>query len=199
MRRFVPVLAALAVCAALPAFADDVLEQIDLAKSYYEEGDYTGAVTELQFAINAIKGRTNELYVETMPPAPSGWQAQEPEMTGGGLGALGGQMITRRYVRDGAPGEITAELMVDNPMIQAIAAMAANPAIIASQPNTERVRINRENAILQWHGQGAGEVSLVLGGRVLAKLSGEQLEGEDILVDMMRTWDLDRIKDIAGL
>lgn len=61
--------AALAACccctlAALAAMgparaADEVTEQIDQGRAYYAEGDYAGAITELEFALNAIRARVS--------------------------------------------------------------------------------------------------------------------------------------------
>lgn len=190
----------LALCglAAGPVLADEVEDQVGLALEYYQEGDLDGAITELQFAINEIRQRLSALYGETFPPAPAGWQAGEIAQEEGAAFMGGGSMVTRTYAQDGGSASIEAQLMIDNPMIQGMAAMFANPAMLAAQPNMERVRIGRDNAVLNTE-PGNEELTFMLGGRGMIQLSGNNLESTDLLVEMLKSWDLDALKDVAGL
>ncbi len=189
------------VCAAVmalgaPAAADEVLEQIETAVGYYEAGDLDGAVSELQFAIEAIRAQTGDLYAGTFPEPPAGWTAGEVEPTAG-LPGLAGQMFTRTYAGpDGAA--IEAQLMVDNPMMQGFAMMLQNPAIMAAQPNAERVRLHRENAMLTWPGDGTGELTMLVGGRALLRAEGRSLAEQAALVDLMEGWDVAGLRAAMG-
>jgi hypothetical protein len=59
------------------ARADSVTDQIDQGKRLYEQGDVGGAVAELEFAIQELKGKQSAAYLATFPPAPAGWTLEE--------------------------------------------------------------------------------------------------------------------------
>ncbi|WGF86363.1 hypothetical protein [Marinivivus vitaminiproducens] len=190
--------------AAPAARADTVTDQIDAARQLYGDGDLGGALTELGYAVQDIKAKQAALLATTLPDAPAGWSAEEPEVTsaGGaeGMGGLvAGQMIERQYTRDDGGATMTAELMADNPMIAMMAGLVGNPAFASSQTGMERVRIGRESAMLQWNGDGTGEINLLLGNRVLVKVSGEGLEDKEDLVALLKAWKLDELKAKMGV
>lgn len=112
----------------------------------------------------------------------------------------GGAVISRSYREEGGRGTVDAQLMVDNPMAQGMAAIFANPALLAAQPDIERVRVGRDNAMLKWEApRSAGEITLLIGGRVVARLEGRDLPGKEFLVDLLKAWDLARVREIAGI
>lgn len=195
-----PLALAFALATAAPAAADEVREQVEIALEYYEEGDLGGAITELEFAISAIRARQSALFAESLPEAPEGWEAGAAETEAGMAFMGGGGIVKRSYRQSDGSGRMEAQLVIDNPMVQGMAALMSNPAMMAAQPNTERVRIARENAMLKWEeDRGRGEISMMLGGRLLLQLEGQGLADKDILVDMMNAWDLAKLKDVAGL
>lgn len=192
------VLAAALLLSPAAAMADSVTDQIDLGRELYEEGDFAGAVTELEFAITELRGKMAGQYVATLPDAPAGWSAAEAEQQGGAAFMGGGTMISRSYRQDDGQGSIEAQLMVDNPMIQGFAAMLGNPALMAGQPGMKRVRIGRDNAMLNWDREaGSGEITLVTG-RAMLKLEGHGLEGPELLEELLRAWDIKTVKELAG-
>ena len=181
------------------AGADEVIEQIDAGKAYYADGDLSRALTELEFALNALRTEFSQQFMATMPAAPALWSAEKPVLDNGAALFGTGLMVTRRYQEEKGPGQITAELMVDSPMVQAFSAVFSSPIMIANDPGLERIRLGEMTALLEWDAdRGTGDLSLTLGGRVLAKLIGQSLDDKDILVDLMKTWDLDAIRKVAG-
>lgn len=200
MRIGVTAVAALSLLFSGPASADDIMEQIDIGRRYYAEGDYSGAITELEFALNAVRNRLSLLFMATMPEPPALWSAEQASLESGTALFGGGLMITRRYREEKGNGEVRAELVVDSPMIQAFTAVLNNPIMIANEPRMERVRLGRKHALLNWNSDDqSGDISMSLGGRVLAKLEGNELHDKSILIDLMKTWDLDAVKSVAGL
>lgn len=186
--------------APLGAAADEIREQLDLAIELYEEGDYAGAVTELQFAIGEIQAKLGGAYAETFPPAPAGWTAAEPAQESGAAFMGGGTIINRRYSEDGGSAAMEAQLIIDNPMIQGMAALFSNPAIVAGNPNMQRVRMGRENALLDFdQAAGRGEITFMLGGRAMLKVEGSNLGSGDQLVALLKAWDMDGLRAAAGL
>ncbi|HEX2526347.1 MAG TPA: hypothetical protein VHL31_08590 [Geminicoccus sp.] len=191
------------VCtASLPAAADQVTDQLDLGKKYYEEGDLTGAINELQFAIQDIRSQLSARYRAGFPDAPAGWVAADGSEDNSAAMAMfgGGTSVARTYTQQGGEGVIDATISVDNPMIQGLAAMLNNPAIMAANPAARRVRVGRENVLVQLEeGGDSGEATLVLGGRMLLQLQGRGLENSALLEEMAANWKLDELKKIAGM
>lgn len=183
-----------------PVAADEIREQLELALELYDAGDYGGAVSELQFAIGEIQAKLAGSYAQSLPPPPAGWTA-EPASQGASPAFFGGgSIITREYRETGGRGTMTATLMMDSPMLQGMAALLGNPAMLAGNPNMKRIRLGRDNALLDFDAAaGRGEVTYMLGGRALLKVEGGGLASADPLVDLLKAWDVDGLKDAAGL
>ena len=181
------------------AQADSVVEQIELGLEHYAAQDYANAINELEFAIADIRKLMSGQIASTFPDAPAGWTAEDADTSaGGGAAAMfGGAMsiIQRKYAEESGRGRLEASLMTDNPMVQGMAAMFSNPAMIAAQPNLERVRIGRESAIVKWEeNRSRAEVTMLLDGRILLQVKGQQLDSPDVAVDLLRAWDLDAVR-----
>lgn len=192
---------ALAPLAPAPLAADEIREQLDLAIELYEEGDYAGAVTELQFAIGEIQAKLGDAFAVTFPPAPDGWTAAEASQESAAAFMGGGTMVNRRYSENGGAGSMEAQLIIDNPMIQGMAALFSNPAMLAANPNMQRVRMGRDNAILDFdEAAGRGEITFMAGGgRAMLKVEGRGLSSSDQLVELLKAWDMDGLRAAAGL
>ncbi len=187
-----------ALAPAMPARADEITDQLGLIEELYAAGDYGEMITELEFVLQDIRGRMGALYAETFPEPPAGWSA-EPAQNDGGAAFMGGSILNRTYTEDGGSGRIDAQLMVDNPMIQGMAGLFANPQLLAAQPNARRIRVGRDNAVLTFDpANGSGEVTFLVGGRILMQLEGSGLDSGDPLETLLNAWDFDDLKRIAG-
>lgn len=193
--------ASVLLVSAQPLFADEVTEQIDLAKQYYENGDLSGAISELEFAVGTLRKQTMELYMATLPEPPAGWTADPPKVESYDTVLRGGAMIARKYRQQGGPGSVKfGVIVIDGNFLSAFATMFTNPAFLGSNPDYRRTRIGRENAFLKWQEKsGDGELKLIVGGRIIVDLEGRDLKQEDVLIDLIRRWDLKKAKAIAGL
>ena len=194
--------ASLGISAVALGQSDEVTEQIELGLELYQEQEYGAAITELEFAISDIRELMSGRIGETFPEPPEGWSAAEVASSGGGGAAAmfggGGSMLEREYQQEGGEGRLTAKLMIDNPMIQAMSAMFNNPALIAAQPNMERIRIGRDSALLKWDPErGNAEVSFLMDGRILVQVDGQRLESSDPAVALLKAWDLDALREQA--
>jgi len=195
--------ASLGISAVALGQSDEVTEQIELGLELYQEQEYGAAITELEFAISDIRELMSGRIGETFPEPPEGWSAAEVASSGGGGAAAmfggGGSMLEREYQQEGGEGRLTAKLMIDNPMIQAMSAMFNNPALIAAQPNMERIRIGRDSALLKWDPErGNAEVSFLMDGRILVQVDGQRLESSDPAVALLKAWDLDAVREQAA-
>lgn len=183
------------------AVADEIREQLDLAIQLYEEGDLAGTITELQFAIGEIQGRLGSVYALTFPPAPEGWTAEEASQEASPAFLGGGTIISRAYRQGNGDGTMDAQLMIDNPMVQGFAALFNNPAMISANPNMKRIRLGRENALLDFdQAAGSGEITFMMGGgRAMLKIEGSGLASGDLLVATLEAWDRKGLEEAAGL
>jgi hypothetical protein len=191
----------LALTASAAALADPVEEQIQQGLELYKSGELGAAITELEFAITDIRKAMSGQIGDTFPPAPEGWTAGPAESSAEAAGAAAmfggvmGTMIERSYSQNDGAGTLTAKLMVDNPMVQGLAAMFNNPMLMAAQPNTERLRIGRETGMLKWDAENASaEASLLLDGRILMQVEGENLDSPDLAAEMLKAWDMDAVR-----
>lgn len=187
-----------------PVFADQVVEQINQGLDLYQSKEYGAAITELEFAISDLRKLISEGIAGTFPDAPTGWSALPVDTTsdsGGGAAAalFGGSMGTileRQYTQDDGNGSLTATLTIDNPMIQGMAALFNNPAMLAAQPNVERIRIGRETGMLKWEPDAArAEATLMLDGRIMMQVVGEDLASADVAAELLKAWDIKTVRE----
>ena len=82
--RVAACLLAILVAAPIAARGDEIGDQLDQARRYYEAGDLAGAVSELEFVLQALRGRVSEALAATFPGAPEGAAG-----AGGADGAMG--------------------------------------------------------------------------------------------------------------
>ena len=88
----------LAALSIVPAFADDVTDQINEAAAAYARKDVPTAIAGLEAALNLLRQGRADAYGKLLPAPPSGWTADDVEtvsvavmFAGGGTGA------TRKY------------------------------------------------------------------------------------------------------
>lgn len=183
------------------ARADEITDQIDQAKRYYEEGDAVGAIAELEFALQALRGRIGQELLATFPEPPAGWTVSAAgDQQPGSIPMLGsGTMLSRTYRADGGEASIEAQLMSGGGFLQGIAGMFLNPQMMAAQPNAKRVRIGRENAVATYDASDrSGQLVLDLGGKATIMLQGHALESSDPMVELANRWDLQKVKELVG-
>lgn len=202
MRAIVPLLAAavLLLGAKPAARADEVTDQLDAARRFYEEGDLAAAVGELEFVIETLRARFGEAFLATFPPPSEAWRVADQSKGAQAIPLLGGTTVTRSYVQIGGPGRIEAQLSTGGGMLQGLAQMFANPQMMAMQPNAKRVRIQRETATTSYDPKTReAQLVLDLAGKVTIMLTGEGLAGPEPLVELAHRWDLQKVRALAGL
>lgn len=175
--------------------AESVSGHVDAAKAAHAKGDMARAATELEAALAELHARLAKALTEFLPPSLPSWQAEMAE-TQGLAGAGGGLAVSRAYSRDDS--SVNATLILDSPAV--VGAVALFTANAPAQPNVRRLKIGAEDAILRWDAANrAGEVTMVLGGRVLLQIEGDNLGSSDPLVDAAKGWNLTGIRKYLGL
>lgn len=185
---------------ALVARADEVSDQIEQAKTYYEEGDVGGAIGELEFALQALRGKLSGALLETFPAAPAGWTPVEGSGDNSAAMPIMGNMVERTYRQDGGDGQMEARLMTGGGFMQGLASMFMNPAMLAAQPNARRVRFGRENGVVIYDpADRSGQLMIDLGGKISLMVEGSRLAGPEPMTALVEGWDLKKVKELAGL
>jgi len=174
--------------------AADVPSLIDSAHQFFQKGDIARAAHQLETALADLHDRLGRGLSEDMPPTPAGWQGEDAEIQG--LGAVGGGLsVTRAYTKGDA--SLNASLILDSPAVEAAAALVANPA---AQPNFRRVKVGADDALVRWDPAGrTGEITMVVGNRVLLQIEGDNLTNGDTLVDLAKGFNVAGIRKLIGI
>ncbi len=185
---------------AQPVLADEVTDQLDQARKLYEEGDIAGALAELEFATQAMRGKVGEAMLGAFPAAPKGWRIAE----GGGKAAsvpfLGGSTVERSYEQEGGQGRMSAQIVSGGGFLQGLAQMMSNPQLLAAQPNAKRVRIGREAGVLTFDpAQRSGQLVIDLGGKASVMIEGSNLAGPEPMLELAKGFDLGKVKELVGI
>ncbi len=201
MRAVVTTLLVAGLALPISAGADEVTDQLDQAQQYYEQGDVAGAIGELEFALQAMRGKIGQELLAIFPEPPAGWAMAEsgdaPQAQIPFAGA--GTMLSRTYRAGEGGASIEAQLMSGGGFLQGLAGMLMNPQVLAAQPNPRRVRIGRENAVLTYDAEGrSAQLVLDLGGKATIMLQGHDVTSGDLLVDLANRWDIKQVEELVG-
>ena len=199
MRAAPCLLLALLIAAPATGRADEIGDQLDLARQYYQEGDLTGAIGELEFVLQALRGKIGQELLTTFPEPPDGWTVETADDSAGAIPFVAaGTMLSRTYRSpDGA--SIEAQLMSGGGFLQGLAGMMMNPAMLAAQPNAKRVRVGRESGVVTYDAdQRSAQLVLDLGGKATVMLEGKDVPSGDPLEDLAQRWDLKKAKELLG-
>jgi len=177
--RLAAVVLCLVVATALPVRADDIGDQIRGALKLYEDGDYAGAASELEFAAMQIRQMQAGRIADALPKPLPGWQAEDVETSAmPGMAMGGGSTAAREYTKGDTSVEV--QIMGDSPMMQGLAMMMNNPMIAASSGN-KLIKVKGQKALLQYDASDhSGEVQIVVGNNVLVTVNGSDVSQEDL-------------------
>lgn len=182
--------------------------RIDRAKQLYQQGKLLQAADELDAAIDAINSQLGRRYGQTLPPAPAGWVVDQPDPQR--LALMGGGMAAIREYKPAVPpagatpspqpSRMNARIVLDGTAVQAMAPLFG-PTLPQGTPQTVRkVKIGNEDAIVAYDPQiRAGEVSVLVGGRILVQVEGQNVQNADPMIATMRGWNLAELRKLAGL
>ncbi|MBU1700673.1 MAG: hypothetical protein KJ970_08030 [Candidatus Eisenbacteria bacterium] len=162
------------------ATADEILDQINEAMELYKQGDYSGAVSGLDFAAMQIRELQAARAAEALPAALPGWQAEEAEtssMSGAMFG--GGISAERTYTKDDA--EVNIQLISESPMLQGIMMMFNNPMVMSSSGKKLK-QIKGQKAAWEYNPEDrSGEIILVAHNVVMITVKGSNVDESELL------------------
>lgn len=134
--------------ATVPVAADNVTEAIDQATTYYDDGQYQQAISQLDFAAQMIKQMRAAGIAVFLPEPLDDWTASEPEVVTAGAAMMGGgTTVSRNYTAaDGA--SVSIQLITDSPMLSMFMTFLSNPMMAASQGGQLQM-VNGQQALVK--------------------------------------------------
>lgn len=176
--------AILAAALALPAQADEIEETIEAALEAYRAGDIKAAKEEIDF-VGQLLGQLKAEGLKGFLPEPmDGWTREEND-TQNATAFGGGQMASARY-SDGSD-DLEIQLMADNQMVTAMAAMFGNAALMGAMGTVKR--INRQKLVLT----NDGEVQSLINNRIMVQITGSA--DADTKLAYFEALDMEGLKD----
>ena len=176
--------AVLAVCLALPAQADEVEETIEAALEAYRAGDIKAAKEEIDFVSQLLGQLKAEGLKGFLPEPMDGWTREDNE-TQNVAAFGGGQMASARY--SNGSDDVEIQLMADNQMVTAMAAMFGNATLMGAMGTVKR--INRQKLVLT----NEGEVQSLINNRIMVQITGSA--DADTKLAYFEALDMDGLKD----
>ena len=195
-RLFTLSAAALLLSASTATPADDVTDQLDVAREAYEAGNLSQSVDELNYAIAQIQEQLNNSYVKLLPEPLAGWTAEAAAAQAGGMAILGGGTSMSRKYSNVSGGTVEIQVYANSPMIQGMSMMLSNPMLMQMDPSSKMYRYKGNKGVIK-HAAGSSsyEISLLLKNTIMVQISGDGLADKAPVVDYLKAMDLDAIKE----
>lgn len=172
----------LAAAPLLPAYADDVTDQIHEALTAYDKKDLPTAIAGLQAAVNLMRQMRADVYGSLLPAAFGGWTADKAETVSAGVAMAGGGTGASRKYHKG-DGEVTVSILADLPLLQAMSALASSGLAAITGARTEIVSGHRTLYM-----QDDSALTSFIGDRVLVRVEGKG-QPEDTLKQFLTAVD----------
>lgn len=174
-------------------YADKVTDQIQTAIQSYQDKEYKLAIDDLKFAIVQIEKLDNEENKKLLPNALEGWTATAGDNSAQAAMSMmgGGTSIQGIYTRGTEHIEIS--IIANSPMLAMVGMMINNPALSGADPTTEPYRYKRVKGIKKKEGKTT-EITLILAGQIMIKLTGENLKDEAVLEQYLDAMDMKKLK-----
>lgn len=133
-------------------FADEITDTLDKAKSLYQAGKYSEALTELNYAINLIQNKQADRFKEVFPEPMTGWEATEIQSSTAGMAMFGGGIsVDRTYTKtpDDDTGvyetqSVEISMVSDSPLLSTFMMMFTNPMFLGTN---KLVTVGTEKAV----------------------------------------------------
>lgn len=160
--------------------ADDVTEAIKEGLQNYQQGNPSGAMESLNYAVQLIMQKKGGDLAALLPAPLSGWTAEEASSQAAGSAMFGGGVSAEReYTKDNS--RVRINLMTDSPMLQAMLPMMSNPAM-ATADGGKLERIGGQKAVVKYDaGNKSGSVTVVVANRILVTIEGDGVSREDLM------------------
>lgn len=173
--------------------------RIDTARQLYQSGKLLQSADELSAAIDAIYEQLGQRYAVTLPGAPQGWTVEPPDPQR--LALMGGSPpAARDYRQTNGQGRMNARIVMDSDAARSMAPLFGPQLPQGVPPTVRRIRIGDYDAVVAYdQQQRGGEVSVLLGNRILLQVEGIGVQNAEPMIATMRNWNIAELKRLAGL
>ncbi|THB69702.1 MAG: hypothetical protein D6B27_00210 [Gammaproteobacteria bacterium] len=161
------------------SFADDVTDSINKALKSYKNGEYSEAITNLDFAAQLVRQKKSSSLGDYLPAPLSGWKAKDIESQAVGGAMMGGMVSAAREYTKGN-SVVNINVMTDSPLLQTMMMFVSNP-MMASASGMKVKKISGHNAIIEYKANSkSGNLHVVINGKVLVTVNGSSVALADI-------------------
>jgi len=190
-------LALLSLAATLPAAADEISSQLEKGLKYYQEGKFSQAIGEIEFALAQLRQKKAEALGNIFPEPPSGWIGEKSKSSSAGAGVLGGGISASRQYQDSGKGRVKIEVLTDSPLIQSLAMMLSNPMFLTSSKAGRLVRLQGHKAVLKEKDQRA-ELQALIDNKVLVRITARRVkDAGQVAQQFADKMDLAKLKELT--
>lgn len=186
-----------ALLSSTPLIADEITTQITEGLKAYKEKDYKGAIEELKFAMAQLEELKKKKNSQLLPLALEGWTAKAIKDDGEaaamamfGMGA--GSSMKSLYSK--GKEKIIIEVVANSPLLAIINMSINNPAMLTSQKGMKVYRYKRIKGMKKTE-ENKIEITLVLSGQIMIKITGENLKNEATLEKYLDVIDMKKLKE----
>lgn len=161
-------------------YADEVLTTVDEAVKQYSNGDYDGAASNLDYAVQLIRQKKSEALMKVFPEPLEGWEAQPPISQATGTAVFGRSIsVSRSYARD--TSTLTIDIASDSPVMQSLVMMLNNP-VIAGAGGAKLETFSSHRGIVQYSQTNrSGDVNIVVADRYMITVKGQEVDRADLI------------------
>jgi hypothetical protein len=162
-----------------PTFA----EAVEAATKAAEGEQFGSAISSLQSAIRDLQKKQRVAILAGMPK-PEGWEIQDEEANelademSAGMAVAG--MTARRQYRMGDGKSLDVEITANSPMLQMVAVMFNNPAIVTADGG-EIVQYGAHKAILKKNGDASHELQILMHDKHLIRVNAQGVSDDELL------------------
>jgi len=149
--------------------ADEITDAIDEGAGYYKDGNYTEAVSSLNYAVQLINQKASQQLGEFFPEAPDGWEMAEPQYQSAGISIFGGGNSAEASYTNGDQ-QVKMTIAANSPALQSLLMFVNNPAFLgASGKKIEK--IGGQKALIEWNGD-SGNINVIVANSTLVTFEG---------------------------
>lgn len=182
-RRYRNVVKAAALAMVLTLFAglaygDDITTSINEALEYYKNGEYTEAVSSLNYAAQLIQQKKGGSLESFLPNPLEGWTAGDTTSQAAGAGMFGGVSAECQYQK--GESSVKVSIVTDSPILQGMMMMFTNPAFAVSDGG-KLEKIAHQKAIVKYKpSEKQGDIQIMVANRFLVSIEGSGVAKADL-------------------
>ena len=179
LTRFIASALVAATIAASSVRADEITDVLKKAESDYESGNYSEAISSLDYAGQLIRQKKGESMLKLLPDALKGWEADEAVSESAGAAMFGGGVsVQRNYTKGDA--SLSVKITTDSPMLSGMLGMLTNPLMVSGSGGKLETIKGKKAVVKYDNSEKNGEVSVAVGDKILVQVEGSGVERSDL-------------------